>query len=45
MKVPWSANDGDFEGLDGSASSPSPSESPSDEPQSPTESPSASPSE
>ncbi len=44
MKVPVVANEGDYEGLDGSASSPSPSESPSDE-ESPTESPSASPSE
>jgi hypothetical protein len=44
MKVPVVTNEGDYEGLDGSASSPSPSESPSDE-ESPTESPSASPSE
>jgi hypothetical protein len=45
MKVPVVADEGDYEGLDGSASSSSsPSESPSDE-ESPTESPSASPSE
>ena len=44
MDVPVVANEGDYEGLDGSASSASPSESPSEE-ESPTESPSASPSE
>lgn len=44
MKVPVVADEGDYEGLDGSASSSSPSESPSEE-ESPTESPSASPSE